>query len=365
MQNQHKQLIISLLNDADLDIKLNLDKLDPIAGGVVSLILSTSNLDSSHQDQQIVIKHTLENIIMENGPFGGRDQDTLLTIAPKTHQLDFQILSLLQNSQKVTVPKVLWGDPSKRTTIMRDFRADGYILLQDLLVTDKLKAESAKQIGKILANLVIEFKRISSKVTQIENPVLQAEERLDELLTFLRPEIQLFREIQHKFLSGNHLIPTDGHPKNTAINQKGDAMVFDFGRSIMADPQYVAPNFAAHIGLAVIGGCFSEIDEGMMYLKNFIQAYDNHAETGYKIDELWFVRYFTAELLHRGLSGRWIDARIFANSSLQEVERAIHDICIEVFRPEEGEKIEKIKNLFNLLAEIANNIKLGKYRGKR
>ena len=366
MKNNYKHLITQLLNDSDLDVKLDLDKLNPLAGGVVSLILSTENSEKNHDHKDLVIKHTPENIIAENGPFGGRDQDTLLAIAPKTHELDLQILSLLQDSEKVIVPTLIWGNAQKRTTIMRDYRSDGFVLLQDLLVTGNLDLSSSVSIGKSLSSLLSEMKRIDGKITQIEKPLLQAEERLDELLTFLRPEIELFRVIQKQFLSGNHIVPTDGHPKNLAINDKNECIVFDFGRSVVADPQYVAPNFAAHIGLATVGGCFTNVEDGIEYIKSFIDSFNNNVqENEYKINELWFVRYFTAELLHRGLSGRWIDQRIFAKSSLQEVERAIHDICIEVFRSEDGSKIEDISSLLELISDVAKKVQQGNYKNRR
>ncbi len=361
----YKKTIISILDQANLEFKPDYNQLDTLSGGVVSLILSTTNLDNNHDHQNLVIKHTLEDIKMQNGPFAGRDQHTLLNIAPHTHELDYLILKLLQNSNKVNVPHVIWGDPNKRMTIMRDFRHDGYSLVQDLLVKGQLTQKSASTIGKTLAYLVQEMKVINSQIEPVENAELQAEERLDELLTFLRPNIDLFRSIKKKFLTGKHIIPTDGHPKNLAINNKDEVMVFDFGRSIIADPQYVAPNFAAHIGLAIIGNCFDSIQFGIKYLYNFINNYNKHSDKSYQIEEMWFVRYFVAELLHRGLSGRWIDKRIFQKISLQQMERAIHDICIEVFRPEKAEPIMTIKSLFELLEDTALMVKKGKYKYRR
>ncbi len=361
MKSNPKQLISSLLKDEDLAIELDLDQISPLAGGVVSLIFSTKNKRKDHNHKNIVIKHTLKKIIMENGPFAGRDRDTLLQIAPDTHDLDYEILKLLQSSKVVRVPDLIWGNTNKKLTIMRDYRSDGFVLLQDLLVTGSLKIESAKAVGKTLANLVREFVRINDQVKPIESSVLQAEERLDELLTFLRPNIELFRIIQKQFLSGSHIIPTDGHPKNLSVNDESEVIVFDFGRSIVADPQYVAPNFAAHIGLAVIGGCFNKTKEGIRYIREFVKSFNNTINIEYKINELWFVRYFTAELLHRGLSGRWIDQRIFSNSSLQEVERAIHDICIEIFRSENDSRILNIESLLDLIEDVAYKVSSGKY----
>ena len=361
----YTQLVQALLTEVPPDLQPDYDQLAPLAGGVVSLILATKNVTPDHPHSQLVIKHTLDQIEMTSGPFAGRDQDTLLTIAPQTHALDLKVLDLLQNSSQVTVPTLLWGDPQKRVTLMRDFRSDGYTLLQELLVTGQLDQKVAFSVGKTLATLVTAFKEMSVQLEAVETTELQAEERLDELLTFLRPNISLFREIKAHFSQGDHLIPTDGHPKNIAVNSENECMVFDFGRSIVADPQFVAPNFAAHIGLGVVGNCFEKVEEGIQFIQDFIDSYHQQSEPDYQIEEKWFVYYFTAELLHRGLSGRWIDQRIFAKSSLQEVERAIHDFCIEVFRPESGEPIITIEPLLNLLAEIASKVQQGQYRGRR
>jgi hypothetical protein len=173
----HKSLLTNLFQDSDMSINIDLEKLEPVSGGVVSLILATHNLDANHSDQQLVIKLTLDDIKTESGPFGGKDRDTLLDIAPLTHALDWQILNLLKKSELIKIPKVVWGDPQKRITVMRDFRADGFVLMQDLLVTSQLKLESASKIGRLLANLITEMAQINSQLIPVENPMLQAQER--------------------------------------------------------------------------------------------------------------------------------------------------------------------------------------------
>jgi hypothetical protein len=175
----------------------------------------------------------------------------------------------------------------------------------------------------------------------------------------------LYREIENKLLSGKHVVPTDTHPKNIAANATGEVLIFDFGRSIVADEQFPAPNFAAHIALAALGGCFDDSSDAIRYIEDFVGAYNQTASASYRIDDLWFVRYFAAELLHRGLSGRWLDKRLFAKASLQEIERAVHDFGIEVFRPESEDPIASIEKLLSLVHAIAQSVRHDLYKGRR
>lgn len=357
-----------LLAGTDIFSLVEFDSLEKLPGGVVSLVLAATTKGPLRQDVpcNIVLKHTLEYV--EDTPLGDDfsfpDRLSLLMPAPLTHRLDFRVLDLLQGSTKVKVPTLLRYYEDRRTTVMVDFRAQGYRLMQQMLVEGHLPPISANTIGRTLSNLVQTFGEIHSLVSAVEDSTTQCRERLDELHMFLRPQLPLYREIEYKFLSGRHITPTDTHPKNMAVDATGDVVYFDFGRSIVADEQYPAPNFAAHIALAGIGGCFDSSTHVIQYIVDFIEAYNKTAGLSYQIDELWFVRYFTAELLHRGLSGRWLDKKLFAKSRLQEVERAVHDFGIRVFRPEDHEPITSIEELLRCLQVMMHAIEEGGYSSK-
>jgi hypothetical protein len=370
----YTQLIKDLLSDTDIFSIVNQDQLEKLPGGVVSLVLATTTSEPLRPEKpfEIVLKHTFD--YKHDAPlgdsFGYRDRESLLRSAPDTHHLDHRILDLLQDLDEIRVPSVLRYYPQKRTTVMVDFRAEGYRLMQDTLVDGTLSIDSATQMGEALAFLLQKYKEISKWILGdvVEDATLQARERLDELHMFLRPQLPLYRQIETQFLSGRHVIPTDTHPKNAGVNQKGEVVLFDFGRSIVADQQFPAPNFAAHIALANIGGCFSDVAYGIEYIKKFITSCNKTAEKSYRINEPWFVAYFTGELLHRGLSGRWLDEKLFANSSLQEVERAVHDIGIEVFRPRNGglvesvEELISIEKLLSVVHKASEAVQQGKYQ---
>ncbi len=346
------EILTEVLAEIGLD-GLDLVDAEKLAGGVVSLVIS-----AKRNGQPIVIKHTLDNIPVA-GPFSFPDQTSLLSVAPHTHALDGLILSHLQDLD-IVVPSLLHFSPEKRVTVMSDFRENGYGLLQDQLVNGELSKKSALEIGRALAKLTMIFSQLPENIDQVEDSTIQARERLEELHGFLRPQLDLYRKIERKFLAGKHLIYTDGHPKNLALHaEDGSIMIFDFGRSIVADPQFVAPNFAAHIGLAVLGGCFRDARDGISYIQEFITAYNSEAQAEYKIDEGWFVTYFMAEILHRGLSGRWIDGRIFSTATQQEVEKAVHAFAIDVFRPQGNESITTIDDLLSSLSKYSKLIQSG------
>jgi hypothetical protein len=365
------QLTQELLAGTDIYSFLDQTTIEKLPGGVVSVVLAitTNRPIVPGRPCDIVLKHTLDykhDAPLDNA-FGYRDRESLLKPAPYTHHLDYRILNLLQELDDVHVPFIVKYYPEKRTTIMTDFRADGYRLMQDALVDGTLSLLSAVEMGKSLAFLVQKYREINELIMGdvVEDAVLQARERLDELYMFLRPQLSLYREIENKFLSGKYVIPTDTHPKNAAVNQKDKILLFDFGRSIVADEQFPAPNFAAHIALANIGGCFKDAMYGVEYIEKFLGAYNQTIEKSCQVNELWFTRYFMSELLHRGLSGRWLDKKLFANSSLQEVERAVHDISIDVFRPEKGEGVESIGKLLSIVYEVSESVKQGKYKERR
>ncbi len=363
MKDNYTDLVKELIRGAAFWSQIDLESVQPLSGGVVSLILSVGLQEAlPGGEDSLVVKHTFAEI--NPAPVHGHtDNTSLLEPARDTHHLDFEFLEALQKDNDLLVPTVQYYNKSQAVTVMTDFRSQGFTLMQELLVHGNLTGKSAKEVGRSLAKLTIKMRSLSKKLKAVEDSTAQARERLEELYGFLRSNLDLYRSIEKRFISGTTLVPTDTHPKNIALSKKQDkAMLFDFGRSIVADEQFVSPNFAAHIGLGLLGGCFADQAVGREYLKKFVKSFQKHFDK--KVDELSFVQYFTAELLHRGLSGRWLDPKIFTNSSLQEVERAVHDIAIEVFRPEDG-SVETIDGLFTLLFDTAKQVQAGKYKGRR
>jgi hypothetical protein len=118
-------------------------------------------------------------------------------------------------------------------------------------------------------------------------------------------------------------------------------MLFDFGRVIHGSIQFPAPNFAAHIGLAVLAGCIP-LGFGIKYTREFVAAYSKLLP----IDEEWFVKFFVAEVVHRGLAMRWIDGRIANNSSPVELKIASYLLFLRVFGK------TQTKTIKGLLAEV-------------
>lgn len=356
------------MDGTDIGGVIDYGTMEKRAGGVVSLVVAARTkqpIDGACDE--IVIKHTLDyqEDCSHQESFGYRDHDSLLKPAPRTHQVDFAVLDLLQHAKNVNVPRILRYYPERRTTVMADFRADGFELMQDKVVDGSLPMSSAANVARAIASLMDEFRKNDGLVAAAEDRTLQARERLEELHMFLRPELPLYGEIERSFLSGRCVIPTDIHPKNLAIDVTGKILAFDFGRSIAADNQFPAPNFAAHIGLASICNCFEDAGFAIRYISEFVSAYDEASSPDNRIDELAFVRYFMSELLHRGLSGRWLDRRFFSRASLQEVERAVHDLAIETFRPERGAPLSTIDELLDELGRVSEVVAGTGYKGRR
>lgn len=288
-----------------------------LAGGVVSTVCQAV-LDPDTQ-QPVVVKctHLIDVEDSPEGMFFQRDFDRLLMPAPDTHLVDLELLLWLQQHSQLLVPEVLSYDRDNRVTVMRDFRLQGFTLLQDLVVAGAVSPTMGVAIGRDLARLVAELRQLSLEQSLVpaEKAVEQLEERSDELRTTLGydPEFNIRVEsILSNFLhTGAMLVATDTHPKNMAI--AGDqVMFFDFGRTIFADPRFTLPNFCAHLGLAWLGGCLSPTIASET-LRQTIEQYQVEAQRmgSPDLDEAVFVEYFLMELLHRGKGARWIDQRYF------------------------------------------------------
>ena len=317
-----------------------------LSGGVVSKVYEAALLLPGAADPLgVVVKHTPPMSGDVQPPFDAHADRALLAAAPETHHLDARVLSLLQGDPHVKVPTLRYYDREGRLTVMDDFRLEGYSLMQDVLVAGRLPAVSARSVGDALGILQLCLRKDDFAALQpVENAEEQALERLEELFPLLRDDLALYNEIKAKFLRATGLIHVDGHPKNIGVDAGGNVMLIDFGRMIRANEQYPAPNFAAHIALATLGGLMSP-QEGSEYIREFAKAYGTHVP----IDEVWFVRFFLAELVHRGLAMRWIDRRMVGKVPPNEYKLAIYALFLDAIR-----SVDKIDELLVLIRQYAH-----------
>lgn len=326
-----------------------------LSGGVVSSVFpGWLQPDGGGKPIPIVLKRTARDI-----PVGGNFTHfdaALLANAPATHALDAQVLTLLQDDPNVRVPTLYAYDETENETVMRDFRADGFRLLQDLLVKGKLPPHSAEAIGQSLAALQLRMKESDfDAVKPVEDPTTQVRERLHELCILLYDgRLKLYRSTEEKLLEDDGLLYTDGHPKNIAARKDGNVMPFDFGRMIRGSFQYPPANFAAHIGLATIGGCMSP-KAGTDYIQQVATAYNRQIS----VDETLFVIFFLAEWAHRGLAWRWIDKRMAKTASLPEIKLASHALFERMTK---SPKSLTMKKLMRSIEQTAWQIQNGDFK---
>jgi len=96
----------------------------------------------------------------------------------------------------------------------------------------------------------------------------------------------------------NHLVWTDGHPKNIAVSDD-QAMVFDFGRLVPWDSRYPLPNFLAQFFLIQwsSGKNGTRISQEM---KSIQAAYESEIHKPFRDDDhRELIAYFCAELIGR------------------------------------------------------------------
>lgn len=325
---------------------------DVLAGGVVSSVRAGTLTTRGKLTYRVAIKQTNSGVV--GGPHLSHSDHQLIKQAPRTHKLDIDILTLLQNDSHIRVPKLHHTNKRQKLTVMADFRAEGYELMQDLLVANRLPLESAAAYGEMLARLHRRFDDDAfANLKPVENVLHQMRgERLQEIHVLSYDNLDAYRALEAKLLEPEGLIYPDGHPKNTAVNAQGQVMIFDFGRSVIGSRQYPAPNFAAHIGLAMLGGCI-EPEFGRHYIQMFCAAY----RTYLPIEEEWFVQFFVAELLHRGLAMRWIDKRLAAHVRPAEMKVAAYSIYLQVINP--ASPVTTVDQLLDILAAAVVRIKVG------
>lgn len=294
------------------------------AGGVISDVVE-AQLEHKGEVFDVVVKRTHKNV---QAPHFSYADDALRKVVARTHVLDRKVLQRLQGHPTVKVPRLHMAHSKGLQTVMSDFNADGYSLMQDRLIEGTLPAITAANTAKTLASLqkALRDKTLMSGIKPVENSRVQIRERLAEAHLLLYGNLDVYRELEAKLLSEQGLLYTDGHPKNLAVNGSGEVMVFDFGRVITGSQQYVPANFLAHIGLACIGGVMP-YEKAATFIKDFYDIYDGIVP----IEEHWFVKFFAAELVHRGLAMRWVDPRLFKKGREIAAKLAVHAVFLDVY----------------------------------
>jgi len=321
---------------------------EPLAGGVISSVTAGEMWrDGETEPIPVVIKRTHSDVV--GGPQFSDSDKELLEKAPATHDLDAEVLWRLQDEALIRVPKVFATDSVKHETIMRDFRADGFRLMQDQLVEGSLPMATAWKVGHALAFLQIRLASLElGGLEPVEDSRVQMKERLWEAKTLLYDQLATYDQLETDFLDGDdpQLLYTDGHPKNMAIHPDGEVMLFDFGRIIRGSGQYPPANFTGQIGLATIGGALAPAN-GIEYIRQTVRAYDQVIP----VDQTRFVRFFAAELIHRGLAMRWIDKRVAQRTGLDRTKLAAYGFFLKVFNIENP--IQTLDGMLDTLGETA------------
>ena len=350
-KEQLEQKVNELIKDIGV-IKLE----DMLAGGVVSDVYSAV-LQSMDGEKNVVVKYTKSNI--SNGlNFTNTDLKNSFSLAPETHNFDV----VIQRELNFSTPTILRHFPDEHITIMENFADNGYKLLQFRLLESDLPENTAENLGRGLATIRRKMEGLNLKEQQIEKSDLQFAERFMELNVLLyNGRIDMFNEVENDFLSSENkaLIWTDGDQKNFAINNDGEIIAFDFGRSIVCDADFMLSNLAGHLGLFWLAGY---LPEGKEFILNLIKSFlgEYHKDNpNYKIDEKKFVNYFTASLLHRGMAMRWVDPRLadkIGEDSLKYASMHFGDLIFN-----RKSRMESINKSLEILGEVASKAKEGRY----
>lgn len=331
-----------------------------LAGGVVSDVYSAI-LTANGKDKKIVVKYTKSEIGISE-IFSKTDIVNMLSDARAGHNLDV----LLQESLSVPTPNIVAHFPAENITLMEDFTADGFKLLQNCLLEKEMPKNLAKKFGETVALLRNELKKETDNFEQVEPTQNQFEERFFELKVLLyNGRMNIFNQIEANFIAqdSEQLSWTDGDQKNFAIKQNGEIMAFDFGRSIKCDPDFMLPNLLGHLGLFIIAGYLEDGVDFLQLCRESFEAKFGEFEKAYSMDEQKFVEYFTASLLHRGMAMRWIDPRIADIVGQDSLKHACLHFGDLIF--EKGNRIVKIKDAFSLLSKVAILAKKGRYKQEK
>lgn len=328
-----------------------------LGGGVISVVAGGEIILPT----AVAIKHTMDTIPM--GPiFSPIDARNILYKAPYTQDVDAKILMNLEDNEEINVPNVLRYYQEERITVMNDFTQEGYTLLQDKIVNnEEIHPDAYKNLGRTMAALRAEMPNMGDYVEEVENPVAQIEERTEELRVSLYDGRMEF----YNWIWANLLDPdnaeftwTDGHPKNIAFDENGDNIVFDFGRTINCDPDYVVPNFVAHIYLSILGGSIDK-ETGMQIIEDVESGYEERLreEEGmesYSLDEQKYAWYTTAEIAHRGKTLRWLDPKLVETVGGERAKAAVDHVIDLVFNTDEP--IVSKERFNDVFSQVVDNL---------
>lgn len=247
---------------------------------------------------------------------------------------DVEVLSLLQKSKNIRVPRILHSFPKIRTVVLEDMRESGFTLMSDQILSKELSIVSAKNIGVATARLIQESREWREFITNESAEQNIYERGLELRLLYPNSQTQ-YLTLEKEFTKNNaYFCWPDGHPKNAFVNKEGEVAFIDFGRSSWADQRFMLPNFLAHIAVFSLSG-YIQKDLAREYILAAVKSYSDLE----KIDEKIFCQYFALEVVHRA-AGKWMSG---INSKEQKL--ALYDFGLTVF----DEKIETINDLIEKL----------------
>jgi hypothetical protein len=331
---------------------------DLLAGGVVSEVYGAKLTDKNDNSQNIVVKYTRSDI-PRSSIFSRTDIDNSFSKAAATHNLDIK----LQKELNLPSPNIIKHYPDNNITLMTNFNDDGYILLQDRILKNTLSSNTFVYLGKMLANVRTRLEKIGGTFSAVEDTRQQFDERFYELKTLLyNGRMEIFNQIEDDFVEkgAGHLVWTDGDQKNFAVTEGGEALLFDTGRSVPCDPDFMLPNLLGHLGLFYIAGY---LDEDLTSFNTCIDSYLTELQKikeTFNLNEEKFVNYFVAGVLHRGLAMRWIDSRISSKVGADSIKNACMHLGDIVFDKEN--RITEIPDLFDVMQKIRKLASQGKYK---
>ncbi len=331
---------------------------DMLAWWVVSDVYSAELETIEWENKQIVVKYTKENISLWT-IFSEKDRDYSFADIQATHELDMDIQKILN----VKTPKIIKHFSEDNITLMENFANEDYKLLQGCIIDWELPFEASKNLWESLATVRYDLEVNWSNFKQVEDSGHQFDERFFELQALLYNwRMDKFNKIKEDFVAKNRnwVMWTDWDQKNFAVKPNGEVMVFDFGRSVICDPDFLLPNLLGHLGLFTIAWYIENPIEFLKSIQESFMRKYKFFNSDHIFNEQKFINYFTASLIHRGMAMRWIDTRIANNIWEDSMKWACMAFWDEVFDKENP--VESIEELFSILETIRSLAEQGKYK---
>ncbi|HEY4963197.1 MAG TPA: hypothetical protein VIH90_00685 [Candidatus Saccharimonadales bacterium] len=259
---------------------------ETLKGGTVSQVYA-----ANEDGRPVVVKHT--------GDVIDTDQ-TVYFIPRESHYVDTKMLKFLAANGSIRVPELLHDFADVPVSVMEDLRASGFTLLNDLLVAGKFPTNAAANIGTDIAEMMLALASHEEFETVLSGRQNYYERGLELRHTYPNDQAW-YTTLEKRFTTANQqLIAVDTHPKNTFIDNEGNAAWIDFGFSAWADRDFALPNGLAHIAVYALTGHI-QADEAKAFIETAVGAYRKLLP----IEDEVFCTYFAAEVLHRW-AGKWI-----------------------------------------------------------